>query len=208
MPRYAVVMSSGENERPPDEPGNPGPGSSSKLLDEQVNSEAAQAAPAAGGFDFDQLYREYRGRVFSTACRMVSNRTDAEDITQEVFIKVFRKLGQFRGDAKLSTWIYRITVNACLDFRRRRRRSETVPLDESLEAGSVGLSFRRLVEAAIPELPPGCREVFVLHDIQGLKHNEIGEVLGITEGASKSQLHRARGLLRRKLAPFVDRAQL
>jgi RNA polymerase sigma-70 factor (ECF subfamily) len=187
--------------------GNPGPAGPSKPSDNLLNDAILQAVPAEGVPDFDELYRQFRGKVFSTACRMVSNRADAEDITQDVFIKVFRKLGQFRGDAKLSTWIYRITVNACLDFRRRRRRRETVPLDETVDVASVGMSVGRLIEHAIPDLPPGCREVFVLHDIQGLKHSEIAEALGITDGASKSQLHRARGLLRRKLAPFVERVR-
>jgi RNA polymerase sigma-70 factor (ECF subfamily) len=202
-------MSSSEDAGRADNRGNPGPGRPSKQPDKQVNDATlqAQAAPAPAGVNFEELYNQFRGKVFSTAYRMVSNRADAEDITQDVFIKVFRKLDAFRGEAKLSTWIYRITVNACLDFRRRRRRRETVPLDDVAEPGAVKLSVGRLIESAIPELPPGCREVFVLHDIQGLKHNEIAESLGISEGASKSQLHRARGLLRRKLAPFVDRVR-
>ncbi len=190
-------------------PGNPLPPPPSKP-DEPVVNEAVLPAETCRSdleSEFEALYRAYRGKVFSTACRMVSNRADAEDITQEVFIKVFRKLHDFRGDAKVSTWIYRITVNACLDFRRRRRRREAVSLDDTLEAGSVPMSVGRLIENAVPDLPPGCREVFVLHDIQGLKHNEIAEVLGISEGASKSQLHRARAHLRRKLEPFIDRVR-
>jgi RNA polymerase sigma-70 factor, ECF subfamily len=154
--------------------------------------------------EFESLYRDYRSRVFSTAYRMVSNRADAEDITQDVFVKVFKKLGSFRGDAAVSTWIYRITVNACLDFLRRRKLRQTVPLDESMTAGSQPMSVGKLIEGTLPRLPPGYREVFVLYDIQGLKHSEIAQVLGISEGASKSQLHRARAFMRRELAPYIE----
>jgi RNA polymerase sigma-70 factor (ECF subfamily) len=154
--------------------------------------------------EFESLYRDYRSRVFSTAYRMVSNRADAEDITQDVFIKVFKKLGSFRGDAAVSTWIYRITVNACLDFLRRRKLRQTVPLDESMTAGSQPMSVGKLIEGTLPKLPPGYREVFVLYDIQGMKHSEIAQILGISEGASKSQLHRARAFMRRELAPYIE----
>jgi len=153
--------------------------------------------------DFEQLYETYRGRVFSTAYRMLSNRADAEDVTQDIFIKVFKKLSSFRGDSAVSTWIYRIAVNACLDFRRRRRLRQAVSLDDGLEVGSVPLSVAKLVESTVPKMADGYRKVFVLHDIQGLKHCEIAKILGITDGASKSQLHRARAFLRRELAPYL-----
>ena len=152
---------------------------------------------------FEQLYETYRGRVFSTAYRMLSNRADAEDCTQDVFVKVFKKLKSFRGDSAVSTWIYRIAVNACLDFRRRRRLRQAVSLDDGMEVGSTPLSVTRLIESALPRMAEGYRQVFVLHDIQGLKHEEIGKILGITDGASKSQLHRARAVLRRELAPYL-----
>jgi len=154
--------------------------------------------------DFERLYETYRGRVFSTAYRMLSNRADAEDVTQDVFIKVFKKLSSFRGESSVSTWIYRIAVNACLDFRRRRRLRRTVSLDEGLEAGSTPLSVTRLIESTLPRMAEGYRQVFVLHDIQGLKHAEIAKTLGITDGASKSQLHRARAFLRRELSPYLE----
>lgn len=153
---------------------------------------------------FERLYEMYRGRVFSTAYRMLSNRADAEDVTQDVFVKVFKKLKSFRGDSAVSTWIYRIAVNACLDFRRRRRLRQAVSLDDGIEVGSTPLSVTRLIESALPRMAEGYRQVFVLHDIQGLKHEEIGKVLGITDGASKSQLHRARAFLRRELAPYLE----
>lgn len=153
---------------------------------------------------FEKFYLDYKSKVFSTALRMVSNRADAEDITQDVFVKVFKKVGSFRGDAKLSTWVYRITVNACLDFLRRRKLRQTVPLEDCTSAGSRPIGVGPLIESTLPKLPAGYREVFVLYDIQGLKHSEIAEILGITEGASKSQLHRARAFLRRELSPYIE----
>jgi RNA polymerase sigma-70 factor (ECF subfamily) len=159
---------------------------------------------AGTSLDFERLYETYRSRVFNTAYRMLSNRADAEDVTQDVFVKVFKKLGSFRGDSAVSTWIYRIAVNACLDFRRRRRLRQTVSIDEGIEVGSTPLSVTRLIESALPKMAEGYRQVFVLHDIQGLKHEEIGKILGITDGASKSQLHRARAFLRRELAPYLE----
>ena len=152
---------------------------------------------------FERLYEMHRGRVFGTAYRMLSNRADAEDCTQDVFVKVFKKLKSFRGDSAVSTWIYRIAVNACLDFRRRRRLRQAVSLDDGMEVGSTPLSVSRLIESCLPRMAEGYRQVFVLHDIQGLKHEEIGKILGITDGASKSQLHRARAFLRRELSPYL-----
>ena len=154
--------------------------------------------------DFERLYETYRGRVFSTAYRMLSNRADAEDVTQDIFIKVFKKLSSFRGDSAVSTWIYRIAVNACLDFRRRRRLRQAVSIDDGMEVGSTPLSVSRLIESTLPRMADGYRQVFVLHDIQGLKHGEIAKILGITDGASKSQLHRARAFLRRELSPYLE----
>jgi RNA polymerase sigma-70 factor (ECF subfamily) len=154
--------------------------------------------------DFEELYLKFRARVFGTAYRMLSNRADAEDVTQDVFVKVFKKLRSFRGESSVSTWIYRITVNACLDYRRKRTLRRTVSLDDELDVRSTPLSVTRLIESAIPKLADGYRQVFILHDIQGLKHCEIAKVLGITDGASKSQLHRARAVLRRELSPYLE----
>lgn len=159
---------------------------------------------AGTSLDFERLYETYRSRVFNTAYRMLSNRADAEDVTQDVFVKVFKKLKSFRGDSAVSTWIYRIAINACLDFRRRRRLRQAVSLDDGMEVGSTPLSVTRLIESALPKMAEGYRQVFVLHDIQGLKHEEIGKILGTTDGASKSQLHRARAFLRRELSPYLE----
>jgi len=188
--------------------GNRKPQRPSKSDDTQMNATAParEAVPNQAKVPvFEEIYREFKGKVFSTAYRMLSNYADAEDATQDVFVKIFKKLSSFRGEAQLSTWIYRIAVNTCIDFRARRTRTQTLPLFEEAERVSVPLSLGRLVEGFLPRLPPGYREVFVLHDIQGLKHSEIAGVLGITTGASKSQLHRARAFLRRELEPYVDR---
>jgi len=191
--------------RPAKSEGNPEHEGASKLKS-QVNDtiQAVETDRRTGAdLDFERLYETYRSRVFSTAYRMLSNRADAEDVTQDVFVKVFKKLKSFRGDSAVSTWIYRIAVNACLDFRRRRRLRQAVSLDDGLEVGSTPLSVTRLIESALPRMAEGYRRVFVLHDIQGFKHEEIGKILGITDGASKSQLHRARAFLRRELSPYL-----
>jgi RNA polymerase sigma-70 factor, ECF subfamily len=189
-----------------DSTGNPESGRASKPKI-QVNKtiEVVETERQTGAdLSFEHLYEMYRGRVYSTAYRMLSNRADAEDCTQDIFVKVFKKLKSFRGDSAVSTWIYRIAVNACLDFRRRRRLRQAVSLDDGMEVGSTPLSVSRLIESALPRMAEGYRQVFVLHDIQGLKHEEIGKILGITDGASKSQLHRARAFLRRELSPYLE----
>lgn len=191
--------------KPAKSEGNPESDGTSKLVSsvndtfEVVKDERRTGADLS----FEHLYEMYRGRVFGTAYRMLSNRADAEDVTQDVFVKVFKKLKSFRGDSAVSTWIYRIAVNACLDFRRRRRLRQAVSLDDGMEVGSTPLSVTRLIESCLPRMAKGYRQVFVLHDIQGLKHEEIGKILGITDGASKSQLHRARAFLRRELSPYL-----
>jgi RNA polymerase sigma-70 factor (ECF subfamily) len=163
-----------------------------------------KARAALESFDFERLYLDHRGKVYSTAYRMVGNRADAEDLTQDVFVKVYKKIKGFRGDSAVSTWIYRITMNTCLDFLRKNRRRQAVPIDQCPEPQSGSSKLMKLIEGTVATLPQGYRRVFVLHDIQGLKHCEIAEVLGITEGASKSQLHRARAQLRQKLGPYVE----
>lgn len=198
----------GDEPQPDNGQGNPKPQESSNPPESEVNDTLLQSTPtqATGQNEadwFERFYIEYKSKVFSTAYRMLSNRADAEDITQDVFVKVFKKVGSFRGDAKLSTWVYRITMNTCLDFLRRRKLRQTVPLDEGTSAGSRPIGIGPLIESALPKMPEGYRQVFVLYDIQGLKHSEIAEVLGITEGASKSQLHRARAHLRRALSPYI-----
>lgn len=166
---------------------------------EAVAVQSARYQAASAESDFEELYRNYSQRVFSTAYRITGSRPDAEDVTQEVFIRVFKKLHTFRGEAAISTWIYRITVNRALDLLRRRKHEKTVPLDEHLENVSEPMGVMKLIEGTLPSMPDGYRQVFVLHDIQGMRHSEIARILRISEGASKSQLHRARAFLRSRI---------
>jgi len=155
---------------------------------------------------FEELYRAHSGRLFSVACRMVGNTADAEDLLQEIFLTAHRKLEGFRGDSSLGTWLYRLATNHCLDFLRSRATRAgqiTDALDDDptiADAGSKGLAEQTVtkmdLERALARLPEGCRAAFVLHDIEGLEHREVGDVLGIAEGTSKSQVHKARLRLR------------
>jgi len=159
---------------------------------------------------FEEVYRAHAGRLYSVACRMLGNPTDAEDLLQEVFLSAHRKLDTFRGDSALGTWLYRLATNLCLDYLRSRT-GRTNQLTDALDdepgladAGSRGLADRLVtrmdLERALAKLPEGCRAAFVLHDIEGLEHREVAEVLGIAEGTSKSQVHKARLRLRALLS--------
>ncbi len=164
---------------------------------------------------FEELYRTHAGRLHSLAFRMVGNAADAEDLLQEIFLSAHRKLESFRGESTLGTWLYRLAVNLCLDYLRSRagRASHlTDPLDDELgrpEPGGRSLADRTVskmdLERALAQLPVGCRTAFVLHDVEGLEHKEIGEVMGIAEGTSKSQVHKARLRLRSLLASSRQR---
>lgn len=159
---------------------------------------------------FEELYRAHAGRLFSVACRMVGNPADAEDLLQEIFLSAHRKLDSFRGDSALGTWLYRLATNQCLDYLRSRagRTNQlTDALDDDVgryEAGGRGLAEQTVtkmdLERSLARLPEGCRAAFVLHDIEGLEHKEVAEALGIAEGTSKSQVHKARLRLRALLS--------
>jgi RNA polymerase sigma-70 factor (ECF subfamily) len=160
-----------------------------------------------------ELYERYRRRVFALIARIVGAQ-DAEELTQDVFLRAFRGLEKFRGDAQLSTWMYRLAVNAALSHatraqsRARRNASEEELLQVPAPDGesSPGASDPRLRErltAALAELPAGYRAVLVLHDVEGLQHDEIAEILGCRVGTSKSQLHKARAQMRQKLREVV-----
>jgi RNA polymerase sigma-70 factor, ECF subfamily len=155
---------------------------------------------------FEDLYRQHSRKLFSLACRMVGSPTEAEDLLQEIFLTAHRKLDGFRGESALSTWLYRLATNQCLDYlRSRAARTDQVTetLDDELgwyQPGQRGLAEQTVskidLERALTRLPPGCRAAFVLHDIEGLEHREVAEVLGVAEGTSKSQVHKARLRLR------------
>ena len=156
---------------------------------------------------FEELYRQFAPRIYGLACRLSGSRTDGEDLLQEIFLLVHRKLDSFKGEAALGTWVYRLATNCCLDFlrsRQHRLQQASEPLDEAMSIGPVRhgrLPIDRLdLERAIASLPPGYRAAFVLHDVEGFDHAEVGRLLGIAEGTSKSQVHKARLKIRELLA--------
>ncbi len=159
---------------------------------------------------FEELYRAHAGKLFSVACRMLGNPADAEDLLQEIFLSAHRKLDGFRGESALGTWLYRLATNHCLDYLRSRA-ARTNQVTDALEddagpfeAGAQTLADQTVakmdLERALARLPEGCRAAFVLHDVQGLEHKEVAQALGIAEGTSKSQVHKARLRLRTLLA--------
>ncbi|HMQ02952.1 MAG TPA: RNA polymerase sigma factor [Pyrinomonadaceae bacterium] len=155
---------------------------------------------------FEILYQKYHRRTYGLTLRMTSSQTEAEDLTQEVFIQLFRKIGSFRGDSAFSTWLHRLTVNQVLmHFRRRsvknERTSDDGEMPEQTVAGTANPRRMQVVDRialknAIAELPNGYRNVFVLHDIEGYEHEEVARMMKISVGTSKSQLHKARLKLR------------
>lgn len=163
---------------------------------------------AAGGnlAAFEMLYQRYHRRTYSLCLRMTNSQTEAEDLTQEVFIQLFRKVSSFRGDSAFSTWLHRLTVNQVLmHFRRRsvknEKTSEDGEIPEQIVSGTANpnkmfVIDRLALNKAIEQLPPGYKKVFILHDVQGYEHEEIARMLKLSVGTSKSQLHKARLKLR------------
>jgi len=162
---------------------------------------------------FETLFRQYKHRVYSVCLRMIGNTAEAEELTQEAFLQVFRKIQTFRSESAFSTWLHRLSVNIVLMRLRKKTVIET-PLEDSASgeefdeprkefgapdpvlAGSID---RLHLERAIAQLPSGYRQAFVLHDVEGYEHNEIAALLGCSIGNSKSQLHKARARLRKLL---------
>jgi RNA polymerase sigma-70 factor, ECF subfamily len=156
---------------------------------------------------FAELYRHHSPRIFALACRMSGSTEAGEDLMQEIFLQAHRKIHGFKGDSSIGTWLYRLAINHCLDFVRSRRVKMEKATDSLDKEGATvpdvahdSLVERIDLERAIRELPPGCREVFVLHDVEGYEHGEIARMLGIAEGTSKSQVFKARMKLRAVLA--------
>ena len=161
----------------------------------------------AGDADaFEELYRQHARRLFSLVLRMIGSADDAEDLLQEVFLQAHRKLAGFRGESTLGTWLYRLTMNHCLDHLRGRqskmnRATDSIDEENAAEpaahAPAVPSAISRMdLERAIETLPEGCKTAFLLHDVEGFEHREIAEILGVSEGTSKSQVHKARMKLR------------
>ena len=175
-------------------------------------AEAIERAKQGDAEAFEILYNLHKRRVYSLCLRMTANTAEAEDLAQEAFLQLFRKIGTFRGESAFSTWLHRMAVNVVL-MRLRKKALPVVPLEETIEseeeapkkelgaedpalAGSID---RMQLQAAIEALPPGYRTIFVLHDVEGFEHNEIAEKVGCSIGNSKSQLHKARMKLRELL---------
>lgn len=157
----------------------------------------------------EMLYHQFKRRVFGMAHRIVGA-NDAEEVAQEVFVRVFRGLASFRGDSQLSTWIYRLTVNAALSHLARRGRRNEVSEDHIPEQAATpeperdpGLAAR--IEAAMNALPAGYRAILVLHDVEGLSHEECAAILECRVGTCKSQLHKARARMRELLGHIGER---
>jgi RNA polymerase sigma-70 factor, ECF subfamily len=153
---------------------------------------------------FEALYRRHSSAIFGLALRMLQNRADAEDMLQEIFLQAYDRLGSFEGRSAFGTWLYRLSVNRCLDHLRSRgakEQSRTEPLTPELPGGSTTAGLRGLeLERAIGELPPSSRAAFLLHHVAGFDHKEVGEMMGIAVGTSKSLVHRARARLKEALA--------
>jgi len=157
----------------------------------------------------EMLYHQYKRRVFGMSHRIVGG-SDAEEVAQEVFVRVFRGLANFRGDSALSTWIYRLTVNAALSHLARRGRRHEVSDEHLLDVPAAAEPTRdpalaSRIEEALQLLPPGYRAILVLHDVEGLSHEECAAILGCRVGTCKSQLHKARGRMRELLGPIGGR---
>jgi RNA polymerase sigma-70 factor (ECF subfamily) len=187
------------------------------------NAEAQAIADAKQGdaAAFEFLYAAHKRRVYSLCLRMVRDAAEAEDLTQEAFLQLFRKIGTYRGESAFSTWLHRLTVNLVL-MRLRKKGLWTQSLDDPgtdaedarpLEFGAADTTLagsvdRLTLERAIESLPPGYRIVFQLHDVEGFEHREIADMIGCSVGNSKSQLHKARmklrELLQLKPAPAGD----
>ncbi|MEJ7861545.1 MAG: RNA polymerase sigma factor [Pyrinomonadaceae bacterium] len=173
--------------------------------DFDLTKAAAQGNMAA----FEEVYQRHHRRVYSICLRMLQNATEAEDLTQDVFIQLYRKIGSFRGDSAFTTWLHRLTVNQVLmHFRKRNVKFEKTTEEGETPVQVVGgtenprkmpVVDKIAIENAIEQLPKGYRNVFVLHDVEGYEHEEVAKILGCSVGTSKSQLHKARLKLRKLL---------
>jgi RNA polymerase sigma-70 factor, ECF subfamily len=182
-----------------------------QLVDTGSSTDIVLAQSAASGnmSAFEELYNRHHRRVYSLCLRMLQNTAEAEDLTQEVFIQLYRKIGSFRGDSAFTTWLHRLTVNQVLMHFRKR----TVKFEKTTEEGETPVQIvagtenqakmpivdKIAIDKAIAQLPNGYRNVFVLHDVEGYEHEEVAKILGCSVGTSKSQLHKARLKMRKLL---------
>src|SRR5216684_455552 len=177
-----------------------------QALRTQTNMLCRNVTKSGRAQPFEDIFQLHHRRVYSLCLRMIGNPTEAEDLTQDVFVQVFRKLGSFRGESAFTTWLHRLTVNQVLmHFRKNHVRKEQLTEDGEMPVGIMvdrsrfnrsPVLDRLSLDEAIVKLPDGYRTVFVLHDVEGLEHSEIASLLGCSIGTSKSQLHRARMRMR------------
>src|SRR5215472_14820980 len=185
-----------------------------------TDAEALSLAQRGDEAGFKRLYELHRRRVYAVCIRMVTNPVDAEDLTQEAFMQAFRKLHTFRGESRFSTWLHQLTVNIVLMRFRKLKHSEFLlnkpaggaepqvglrPERGAEDLRMKGLMDRLSLRHAVEQLPGGYRQMFILHDVEGYHHSEIAELLGCSIGNSKSQLHKARLMLRRLLRDGMRR---
>ena len=177
-------------------------------LQDRSQAGDADLVRRAGGGDleaFEELYRQHVGRVHALCLRMARDRAEADELTQETFVRVWEKLGSFRGESAFSTWLHRVAANVVVaSLRRQGRWRERFVASGSDDVGTARAAFSPGgdldLERAIAALPPKARLVFLLHDVEGYAHGEIGRMLGVAEGTSKAHLHRARLQLREELS--------
>jgi RNA polymerase sigma-70 factor (ECF subfamily) len=167
--------------------------------------ERVRAAQNGDLVAFEELYRDNVGRIHAVCFRLAGDAALAEELTQDVFVRAWQKLPSFRGDSAFSTWLHPLAINVALSERRSRKRrlarvmptDDLAPFERPGKGGGPELGLD--LERALDVLPQGARAVFVLHDVEGYKHGEIAELIGVATGTSKAQLHRARRLLREAL---------
>ena len=221
MPRSRSTSPTPESTSPVLDETTPGPAQAARRVTfarvappDPAEADALTRAQAGDHHAFAQLYSLHKRRIYSLCLRMVGNIAEAEDLTQEAFLQLHRKISTFRGDSAFSTWLHRLAVNVVLMKLRKKSGNEssldqlTEPDEESggprrdfgtLDLRLSGSIDRVNLQRAVEQLPPGYKTVFILHDVQGYEHNEIAEIMGCSIGNSKSQLHKARVRLRELL---------
>jgi RNA polymerase sigma-70 factor, ECF subfamily len=177
---------------------------------DSIEAELIERAKLGDAQAFQALYDKHKRRVYSLCLRMTANTAEAEDLTQEAFLQLYRKIATFRGESAFSTWLHRLSVNVVL-MHLRKKNLPVVSLEETTQGGDedtpkkdfgaddlalAGSIDRLQLQRAVDDLPPGYRTIFVLHDVEGYEHNEIAAIVGCSIGNSKSQLHKARMKLR------------
>jgi len=177
---------------------------------DSIEAELIERAKLGDAQAFQALYDKHKRRVYSLCLRMTANTAEAEDLTQEAFLQLYRKIATFRGESAFSTWLHRLSVNVVL-MHLRKKSLPSVSLEETTQGGDedtpkkdfgaedlalAGSIDRLQLQKAVDDLPPGYRTIFVLHDVEGYEHNEIATIVGCSIGNSKSQLHKARMKLR------------